>query len=132
MAHLLELPRKMDLSLADYRTVQQLYRGWAWLGIFEIGAFILTLLLAITEGRNKKSFRLLITSLVCFVIAIIIFFFYTFPANRATSNWTELPANWSALRTRWEYSHAVRALLYLVGLCSLLLAFVRKNARLRY
>ena len=101
MAHLLELPHKMDLSVADYRTVQQLYRGWAWLGIFEIGAVILTLLLVITEGRNKKSFRLLIASLVCFVIAIIIFFFYTFPANRATSNWTELPANWSALRTRW-------------------------------
>src|SRR5512145_1452610 len=32
LAHLLELPNKMTLSREEYLTVQQIYRGWAWLG----------------------------------------------------------------------------------------------------
>nr|MBA3539600.1 DUF1772 domain-containing protein [Deltaproteobacteria bacterium] len=33
LAHVLELPTKISLPAADYLTVQQIYRGWAWLGI---------------------------------------------------------------------------------------------------
>jgi hypothetical protein len=33
LAHLLELPNKINLARADYLTVQQIYRGWALLGI---------------------------------------------------------------------------------------------------
>jgi hypothetical protein len=33
MAHLLELPKKIKLSAEDYLIVQQIYRGWALLGI---------------------------------------------------------------------------------------------------
>jgi hypothetical protein len=29
MAHLLELPNKINLSREDYLKVQQIYRGWA-------------------------------------------------------------------------------------------------------
>jgi hypothetical protein len=32
-AHLLELPNKLGLSKDEYLTVQQIYRGWAYLGI---------------------------------------------------------------------------------------------------
>ena len=41
-AHLLELPNKIGLSREDYLTVQQIYRGWALLGIVVVGALVST------------------------------------------------------------------------------------------
>ncbi len=46
-AHLLELPNKMGLSRDDYLTVQQIYRGWALLGIAVVGALISTAALTV-------------------------------------------------------------------------------------
>jgi hypothetical protein len=40
---------------------------------------------------------------------------FTFPANRATDNWTALTDNWQSLRAQWEYSHAAGAVLYLLS-----------------
>jgi hypothetical protein len=31
--------------------------------------------------------------------------------DAATTNWTVVPENWQAIRTQWEYSHAVNAVL---------------------
>jgi hypothetical protein len=33
LAHLLELPNKINLSRDDYLTVQQIYKGWALVSI---------------------------------------------------------------------------------------------------
>jgi hypothetical protein len=79
LAHLLELPAKMRLPRDEYAIVQQIYRGWAFLGI---------------------------------------------PVNRETRNWTKLPAHWEQLRRRWEYSHAINALIYVVALVLLMIAWV--------
>ena len=38
MAHLLELPHKIHLPAAEYLTVQQIYAGWALLGIVPLAA----------------------------------------------------------------------------------------------
>ena len=38
LAHLLELPNKIGLSRDDYLIVQQIYRGWALLGIVVLSA----------------------------------------------------------------------------------------------
>ena len=43
------------------------------------------------------------------------------PANQATSDWTVIPADWRELRVRWEYSHAVNAVLAFAALCSVTL-----------
>ena len=40
LAHLLELPNKINLSREDYLTVQQIYRGWALLGFVVAGALL--------------------------------------------------------------------------------------------
>jgi hypothetical protein len=40
MAHLLELPNKINLSRDDYLTMQQIYRGWALLGFIVIAALL--------------------------------------------------------------------------------------------
>lgn len=127
MTHLLELRGKINLSKENYQVVQSIYNGWAWLGVFEISAIILVLIWAINMRRSKHIFSILLTALACFIISLVIFFIFTFPANVKTANWTELPANWEVLRKRWEYSHAVHAVLNLIGFCLLVTALLKER-----
>ncbi len=130
MTHLLELRVKINLSKSNYQIVQTIYTGWQWLGIFEIGAIILTLLWSLMERKKKNIFGYVLSAFICFLISIIIFFLFTFPTNQETVNWTSLPSNWQDLRTEWEYSHATRALLNLTGFMLLIVAILgRKNRR---
>src|SRR5829696_8346680 len=91
LAHLFELPNKIDLPREEYFVVQKAYRGWWQLAY--LLAFQLVSMLAV----------------LCLTAAQIIFWTYTFPANVATENWAKVPENWEAVRRRWEYSHAAGA-----------------------
>jgi hypothetical protein len=55
-------------------------------------------------------------------ITQVIFWTFTFPVNKRTRNWSTLPEDWPALRSRWEYSHAAGATLNLVAIVALILA----------
>jgi hypothetical protein len=115
-AHLLELPNKMRLSRDDYLVVQQIYRGWALLGVVVVGALVTTLLVTFRLRARPPEFYLSLTAAVCIALTLVVFFLFTYPANRQTRNWTMLPENWETLRRQWEYSHAVGAGLYFVAL----------------
>src|SRR5215471_10464304 len=88
MAHLLELPNKINLSREDYLTVQQIYRGWALLGFVVAGALLSTLALTITVRKERKAF---IFAFLCIAGTQVVFWTSTSPANQATNNWTMLP-----------------------------------------
>ncbi len=128
MAHLLELRVKINLSKENYQIVQGIYSGWQWLSIFELGAIVLTAIWTIFDRKLKNIFPLLLAALTCFIVSIGVFFIFTFPTNQETSNWTSLPYNWAELRKTWEYSHASRAILSLLGF-SLLVMALQKNIR---
>lgn len=120
LAHLLELPNKIGLSRGDYLTVQQIYSGWALLGIVVVGALLSTLIVTVMVRKRPKQLALTLTAFVCLVGAQVVFWTFTFPANQQTSNWTVLPENWMALRAQWEYSHAAGAVLNLIALMALI------------
>ena len=125
MAHLLELLNKIDLSREEYLTVQQIYSGWALLGIVVFGALISTLLLAIASRRKRGQFIAALVAFLCVAGTQAVFWTFTYPANQETANWTLLPEHWRALRTRWEYSHAASAVLNLaafIAVCCSVLA----------
>jgi ABC-type cobalamin transport system permease subunit len=105
-----------------YLTVQQIYRGWALLGIAVLGALLSTLILAVFVRDNRRLFYLVLASTLCIAISLLIFFLFTFPANQQTENWTRLPEHWQELRQQWESSHAVSAGLYFVALTALTFA----------
>jgi hypothetical protein len=126
MAHLLALPAKMKLTQVDYYTVQSIYSGWAWLGIFEIGALLLKLIWAISEGKKKRTFLFVIIAFIFFAVSLTLFFIFTFPANTATVNWTLKTNNWQMLRQQWEYSHAARTMLNLIGFSCLIFSLLKK------
>lgn len=127
LAHLLELPNKIGLSREEYLTVQQIYRGWALLGVVVFGALLATLVHALAARGRMKEFRAAVTAFVCIVAAQVVFWIFTFPTNQATRNWTVLPDNWEALRTQWEYSHAAGALLMLGAAIALIHAAAREE-----
>jgi len=123
-AHLLALPNKIHLARDPYLAVQQIYRGWALLGIAVVGALVTTGIAAYLVRARRVQFYLTALALVCIALSLAVFFSFTFPANQATRNWTMLPENWEALRRQWEYSHAVGAGLYFVALGALTLSLL--------
>jgi hypothetical protein len=127
LAHLLELPNKLGLGREDYFTVQQIYRGWAILGILIVAAIAAAVALAWMSRRLPGVFYWVLTALVCLAAAQAVFWIFTYPANVATRNWTTAPANWQALRVQWEYSHAVGAILTLAALAALIVSLLART-----
>jgi hypothetical protein len=122
LAHVLQLPHKIGLSGDDYLRVQQLYAGWAWLGVVVLGALISTFLLTILVRTRLRQFALACVAFGSVLVTQVIFWMFTFPVNQQTQNWTTLPANWATLRERWEYSHATAAVFDLIAFIAVVFA----------
>jgi ribose/xylose/arabinose/galactoside ABC-type transport system permease subunit len=123
-AHLLELTNKINLPREQYFTVQQIYRGWALLGIVVFGALLSSLVLTVMLRQRRRPFIWSLIAFLCIAGTQVIFWTYTQPANLATDNWTMIPQNWEALRRQWEYSHAGSAGLNFVALVALVLSLL--------
>jgi len=112
LAHLFELPNKIGLPRDAYFTVQGIYAGWALFGVVIMAAIATNLFLAWRLRRhNRRSSMFAAGSAALIMLSLGIFFTWTLPANQATLNWTTIPEDWERLRTAWEYSHAVNALI---------------------
>ena len=122
LAHILQMPHKMDLSGEDYLRVQQLYAGWAWLGIIVMGALVSTFILTVLVRARLRQFALACIALGSVFVTQVIFWTFTFPVNQQTHDWTTLPVNWMALRERWEYSHVTAAVFDLIAFIAIVLA----------
>lgn len=132
LAHLLELPNKINLTREEYLTVQQIYRGWALLGFVVAGALLSTLVLTIMVRHERKAFVFALIAFLCIVGTQVVFWTNTYPTNQVTNNWTILPENWRELRQQWEYSHATSAGLNLLALVAVILSVLareRQNQR---
>ena len=128
LAHLLELANKVGLHRDDYFIVQQIYRGWALLGIVVVGALLSTLVLTVMLRHRRRPFIFSLIAFLCIVGTQVIFWTYTQPAHLATDNWTVIPQNWETLRLQWEYSHAASAVLNFVAFVALVLSLLAHHA----
>src|SRR5262245_14840742 len=118
-AHIMELPAKIEMPEEPYFVVQQIYRGWALAGVVIFAAIFANLASALLARHSPRQFWLSLMAAVLIAGTLAIFFGWTYPANQVTGNWTSTPAEWERLRTEWEYSHAVNALITFVALlCS--------------
>jgi hypothetical protein len=121
-AHLFSLPNKITLAMDQYFIVQSLYRGWFLFGGVLLAALILNFALAMLVFYQTRPFAFATLACVCIGLTLVIFFIWTYPANVETNNWTQIPQNWERLRTQWEYSHAVNAVVLFVALCASVLS----------
>ena len=119
LAHLFELPNKIDLPGAAYLTVQGIYRGWALFGIVVFGALFSTLGLAVALRHRPRPRLWALVAFLAIAGTQAVFWTFTYPTNQATENWTVMPANWELLRAQWEYSHAASAVLNITAMMAL-------------
>jgi hypothetical protein len=126
-AHLFELPNKIGLPPAEYMIVQRVYAGWAFFGIPILAALLVTALHTAMVQANPTAFRFSLAAFICLALAQAIFWTFTYPMNVASSNWMVMPENFEAARRRWEYSHAVNAVLTFVAFVTITLAVVADN-----
>lgn len=84
-----------------------------------LSAVVLCVLLF--RGRNTRGSYFAGAALALMVIAMIITLIVNVPIDRQIQSWTTatLPADWSAIRDRWEYFHGLRTLVSLVALACL-------------
>ena len=125
-ANLLELPNKMKLSAENYLWVQQtLYEGFGQIvGPIELGAFLSAIAFTILVRKQRLSCRFGGVAAICIAAALVIWRLHNGPVNAVVDAWTldSIPSDWSTYRNRWEYAHAARAGLYMLGLSALILA----------
>jgi hypothetical protein len=126
-AHIFALPNKIGMSEADYFTAQQIYAGWALFGIVLFAALLINLVHAAMVRGEYPTFRFALAGFLLIAATLAVFFAWTFPANQATANWTEIPAGWEALRKQWEYSHAANAALTFAALVCVALSVLTKE-----
>lgn len=121
-AHLFSLLNKIDMPQEHYFVAQSIYRGWWLMALILIPAMLLDLAFAVVLRGQWPAFALAVAGCLCLAATLAIFFAFTYPANVATENWTTVPSNWQELRTQWEYSHAVNAVLTFAAFCLIALA----------
>ncbi len=126
-AHLFELPGKIGLASDDYFTVQGIYRGWAYFGIPIMLALAANFLLSLRLRRSDRfASRWAMVSAWFIAATLVHFFLRIFPTNRVTSNWTVIPADWEALRTAWEFAHAINAVVLFLAFVATAMAAVKR------
>src|SRR5258708_3255737 len=90
MAHVLELPNKLQLEGPSWLMVQQhLYRGWgAVFGPIETAAMAVALALAYVARRDGAVARPVLAAAATFAAMVVVFFIFNLPVNTAFAAWT--------------------------------------------
>ena len=89
------------------------------------------LLLFLVRPRRNWRFALHVVGLLCLLVALAITLLVNVPINAAQLGWSPEapPADWMAVRDRWQAAHAVRTALAILAFgCQLLAALPRSDA----
>lgn len=78
---------------------------------------------------SPGPFSLTLAGAACMMTAQIAWWLFVFPVNNQMINWTpeSLPADFVELRNQWEYTHALRAILQIIGLSALVLSLLAET-----
>src|SRR5262249_54415235 len=109
LAHAFEFLNKIDLPREQYFTVQQIYRGWDTFAVVLVLQVVALLAAGILARHDRRVLAPILLAILCIAAAQGLFWVFTFPANRATANWTVRPDDWQTLRLHWEISHLAGA-----------------------
>ncbi len=129
LAHVLELPAKMQYDATLYITLQKsLYAQWGpprFGGVLEPSAIAASGLLAFFLRKSKRALWLSSGALLALVLAFpVVFFWLVAPANAGflAATLPTIPPDWTDLRANWETGHAIRFVLQLAALSLLVLS----------
>jgi hypothetical protein len=128
--HVLEMPAKLKMEAPFWMTIQQrLYRAFAPIGgSIEIAAILATAVLAFLVRGDQRVFYLTLGAAISLAGAFfVVWLMFTNTVNVEVSKWKarSIPEDWKQWRAQWEFSHAGRFVLQLIGFGALLLAVFR-------
>jgi hypothetical protein len=124
--HVLELPAKMRYDGPQWTRVQQtLYRSFGTEGVgawIEPGAVLAAVVLAFLVRSRRPASGLTLAGTGFLAAALGAWFAFVAPMNAEVATWTPetVPPEWTRTRNQWEYAHAARFVLQLVGFGALL------------
>jgi hypothetical protein len=80
--------------------------------------------------HRRPAFGWTVVAVVCLVGTHAAFWIWIAPVNATlgASTASSLPPDWMTLRDRWEYTHAARAILQMVGLGALVYSVLTEVA----
>lgn len=123
---MLEIPGKLTLGPADWLTVQQhLYVGFGVVGgAIEVVSILLTWLVVFAMPRGRSGRMWTLFAALGVTAGLVDWALVVSPMNGVLNAWTAqtIPADWTAVRNRWEIGHAVQAALFLAAFCALIVA----------
>jgi hypothetical protein len=121
LAHLLEMPVKLDYSPELYAAVTStLYAFFGYAGaLFQVGALASALALAYAS-RKHAGFRFAMAGASLLACSLILWGALVAPVNAAWARAIQdgsqpLPALYAQLRSRWEYGHVAAFVAWLAG-----------------
>jgi hypothetical protein len=130
-AHVLEAPPRLTVwapALWREATVfNGQFRLFAAVGApLDIGAILVTALLAYRLRDEAGRFRFALAGAVLFGLGLAAWFARVAPANAVLATWQPgpIPADFAAIRNRWETGHMAVAALKLLGFMATALAVV--------
>ena len=126
--HTLELPAKMNYPPSLYVAVQHtLYRAFGTIpgASAEIGAILSAIVMVFFVRKRRPAFQLTLAGALFLAVAFfVVWIMFVAPVNAEIAKWTaeSVPPDWTRWRDQWEYSHATRFVLQLIGFSMLVLA----------
>lgn len=125
--HALELPAKMQYDAVLWTTINQslYWQFGSFPGIFsEMGAILAAIGLTVLVRKRRPTSCWTLTGAALLTLAFVVWFMFVAPMNAEFAQWTvdSIPANWRQVRNQWEYSHAIRFVLQLLGFSALLIS----------
>ena len=122
MMDLMALPSVIILPRDDYAAVQYDSRSWAWLELLRLASFISIVVLFFVERAHNRVMWPIRGAFIAQWVMLILYVAFTIPINITTFNWTFFPdSNWAWLRTEWEYSRGLSAIVGGIAFVLLLL-----------
>jgi hypothetical protein len=122
--HLLQLSPRMRYDGAMWRRTQSMYENFGPPAgaVIEGGAFLSSMLLSFLVRQRRPASRWTWIGSLFFAIAQALWWIRIAPINAKMVNWRpeSLPQGWKRLRMQWEYTHAGRAILMIIGFAALL------------
>jgi hypothetical protein len=127
--HLMQLPSRLgwDQYLWVGSTVQGgLYAAFGSVGavIFLATVIVLALNAYFTREHGRPGFRLALIAALLFAAALVLWWVLVYPVSVELAKWVNgpVPSDWTDYRARWEWGHAIIALVELLGFAALIAA----------
>jgi hypothetical protein len=120
--HVVQMPPKMVLGGPEYLLTLRMYGGFGPVGaLLEPGAIVAAIVLATLVRRRRREFALATAGAACLVAGLLLWFVVVSPVNAhwAVASPSAPPADWVALRHRWEWGHAGHAVVLLMAFAAL-------------